>query len=78
MRVAIVGAGALGSVYGARLRKFAACDVSVVARAPAPASVMRLERVEDVVSDRPIRHLFGRRHDRRLGARVIADVLHDY
>jgi ketopantoate reductase len=47
MRVAIVGAGALGSVYGARLRRFAACDVSVVARAPAPPSVMRLERVED-------------------------------
>jgi ketopantoate reductase len=47
MRVAIVGAGALGSVYGARLGKFAGCEVSVVARAPAPPSVVRLERVED-------------------------------
>ena len=47
MRVAIVGAGALGSVYGARLRRFAGCEVSVVARAPAPPSVVRLERVED-------------------------------
>jgi 2-dehydropantoate 2-reductase len=47
VRVAIVGAGALGSVYGARLAAFAACDVSVVARSAAPASEMRLERVED-------------------------------
>lgn len=47
MRVAIVGAGALGSVYGARLARFASCDVSVVARAPGPPSVERLERVED-------------------------------
>jgi ketopantoate reductase len=47
MRVAIVGAGALGSVYGARLGKFAGCEVSVVARAPAPPSVVRLERVEN-------------------------------
>src|SRR5580700_9239847 len=47
MRVAIVGAGALGSVYGARLRRFAACEVSVVARAPALPSIVRLERVED-------------------------------
>lgn len=47
MRVCIVGAGALGSVYGARLARFAGCDVSVVARATAPASRERLERVED-------------------------------
>ena len=47
MRVAIVGAGALGSVYGARLAAFADCEISVVARAPAPPSVTRLERVED-------------------------------
>ena len=47
MRVAIVGAGALGSVYGARLAQLAGCDVSVVARVPAPASQVRLERVED-------------------------------
>jgi ketopantoate reductase len=47
MRVAIVGAGALGSVYGARLAHFAGCEVSIVARAPAPPSEVRLERVED-------------------------------
>jgi ketopantoate reductase len=47
MRVAIVGAGALGSVYGARLAHFAACEVSVVARVPGPPSEVRLERVED-------------------------------
>jgi ketopantoate reductase len=47
MRVAVVGAGALGSVYGARLEHFAGCEVSVVARAPAPAGEVRLERVED-------------------------------
>jgi 2-dehydropantoate 2-reductase len=47
MRVAIVGAGALGSVYAARLAHFASCEVSVVARAAAPADEVRLERVED-------------------------------
>jgi hypothetical protein len=47
VRVAIVGAGALGSVYGARLAKHAGCDVSVVARSPAPPSEVRLERIED-------------------------------
>jgi len=47
MRVAIVGAGALGSVYGGRLAKLAACDVSVVARAVGPPSLARLERIED-------------------------------
>jgi ketopantoate reductase len=47
LRVAIVGAGALGSVYGARLARFASCEVSVVARAPAPPTALRLERVED-------------------------------
>ncbi len=47
MHVCIVGAGALGSVYGARLVRFAGCEVSVVARAAAPASRERLERVED-------------------------------
>jgi len=47
MRVAIVGAGALGSVYGARLARFASCEVSVVARSAAPASEVRLERIED-------------------------------
>jgi 2-dehydropantoate 2-reductase len=47
VRVAIVGAGALGSVYGARLARFASCEVSVVARAAAPARQVRLERVED-------------------------------
>ena len=47
MRVAIVGAGALGSVYGARLAHFAGCEVSVVARGPTPPSEVRLERVDD-------------------------------
>ncbi|HEY8038544.1 MAG TPA: 2-dehydropantoate 2-reductase N-terminal domain-containing protein [Polyangiaceae bacterium] len=47
MRVAIVGAGALGSVYGARLERFGGCEVSVVGRAPGPPGVERLERVED-------------------------------
>jgi 2-dehydropantoate 2-reductase len=47
MRVAIVGAGALGSVYGSRLATYAGCDVSVVARAPCPPGTERLERVED-------------------------------
>jgi 2-dehydropantoate 2-reductase len=47
MRVAIVGAGALGSVYGARLARFAGCEVSVVARAAAPSTESRLEHVED-------------------------------
>ncbi|HEY8091037.1 MAG TPA: 2-dehydropantoate 2-reductase N-terminal domain-containing protein [Polyangiaceae bacterium] len=47
MHVAIVGAGALGSVYGARLARFASCEVSVVARSAAPAGEVRLERIED-------------------------------
>ena len=47
MHVCIVGAGALGSVYGARLARFAGCEVSVVARSAAPATRERLERVED-------------------------------
>ena len=47
MHVCIVGAGALGSVYGARLARFAGCEVSVVARSAAPATRERFERVED-------------------------------
>lgn len=47
MHVCIVGAGALGSVYGARLARFGGCEISVVARSAAPASRERLERVED-------------------------------
>jgi ketopantoate reductase len=44
-----VGAGALGSVYGARLARFAGCEVSVVGRVASagPATRERLERVED-------------------------------
>jgi ketopantoate reductase len=34
-------------VYGARLARFASCEVSVVARAPAPPNALRLERIED-------------------------------
>jgi 2-dehydropantoate 2-reductase len=47
MHVALVGAGALGTVYGARLARFGGCEVSVVARAPGPPTAARLERVED-------------------------------
>jgi 2-dehydropantoate 2-reductase len=47
VHVCIVGAGALGSVYGARLAHFAGCEVSVVARSAARAQRERLERVED-------------------------------
>jgi len=56
VHVCIVGAGALGSVYGARLARFAGCEISVVARSAAPspglagsapATRERLERVED-------------------------------
>jgi 2-dehydropantoate 2-reductase len=47
MRVAIVGAGALGSVYGARLARFGGCEVSIVGRSAAPAAPVRLERVEN-------------------------------
>src|ERR1700691_2039616 len=47
MRVAIVGVGALGSVYGARLALVAGCDVTAVAHETAPSGVVRLERVED-------------------------------
>jgi hypothetical protein len=47
VHVCIVGAGALGSVYGARLARFAGCEVSVVARSVAHATRERLERVED-------------------------------
>lgn len=47
MRVCIVGAGALGSVYAARLARLAGCEVSVVARTSAPAAPVRLERVDD-------------------------------
>jgi Ketopantoate reductase PanE/ApbA len=47
MRVAIVGAGALGSVYAARLALGGGCDVDVVARSARPLSRVRLERVSD-------------------------------
>jgi 2-dehydropantoate 2-reductase len=46
MRVAIVGAGALGSVYGARLSTLADCDVRLVARQARPAMQVVLERVD--------------------------------
>jgi hypothetical protein len=47
MHVVIVGAGALGTVYGARLARFGGCQVSVVARTSGPPRVARLERVDD-------------------------------
>jgi ketopantoate reductase len=46
MRVAIVGAGALGSVYGARLATLADCDVRLVAREARPRAEVVLERVD--------------------------------
>src|SRR5437868_4680305 len=46
MRVAIVGAGALGSVYGARLATLGDCDVSMVAREARPRAEVVLERVD--------------------------------
>jgi hypothetical protein len=47
MRVAIVGAGALGSVYAARLAvSNDPSAVDVVARSPGPARSVRLERVD--------------------------------
>jgi len=47
LHVCIVGAGALGNVYGARLARRAGCEVSVVARAPGPPAQVRLEKVDD-------------------------------
>jgi hypothetical protein len=46
MRIAIVGAGALGSVYGARLACLDGCEISVVGRAAGPPKHVRLERVD--------------------------------
>jgi 2-dehydropantoate 2-reductase len=46
-RVCVVGAGALGSVYAARLARLGDCEVSLVARAAAPAATLRLEKVDD-------------------------------
>lgn len=47
MHVCLVGAGALGSVLGARLSRFGGCEVSVVARSARPAATLRLEKVDD-------------------------------
>ena len=47
MRVSIVGAGALGSVYGVRLACRGGCDVEVVGRRDGPRRRIRLEREED-------------------------------
>jgi ketopantoate reductase len=47
MRVAIVGAGALGSVYGARLARYGGCEVAIVAREAAPGRKERFERAGD-------------------------------
>jgi hypothetical protein len=45
MRVAVVGAGALGWAYGARIAKLAGCQVTLVGARAAPARLVRLERV---------------------------------
>jgi ketopantoate reductase len=47
MHVVLVGAGALGSVYGARLACLGGCQVDVVARLAAPAAIRRVECVHD-------------------------------
>jgi len=47
MRVALVGAGALGSAYAARLSAFGNCDLSIVASVPMPPASVRVERVDD-------------------------------
>ncbi|HEV3189710.1 MAG TPA: 2-dehydropantoate 2-reductase N-terminal domain-containing protein, partial [Polyangiaceae bacterium] len=47
MRVALVGAGALGSAYAARLSAFGNCDFSIVASVPMPPASVRVERVDD-------------------------------
>jgi ketopantoate reductase len=46
MRVAIVGVGALGSVYGARLARLG-CEVDAVGRSAGPPVSIRLERIDD-------------------------------
>jgi ketopantoate reductase len=47
MHVALVGAGALGSTYAARLTALGDCDFSVVASVPTPFASIRIERVDD-------------------------------
>jgi ketopantoate reductase len=42
MRVAIVGAGALGRVYGAHLACRGACEVDIIARRPTRPSIVRV------------------------------------
>jgi ketopantoate reductase len=47
MRVAVVGAGALGSVYGGRLAFLGGCDVTLIAKAASgPGVRTRLERAD--------------------------------
>ena len=47
MRVAVIGAGALGSVYGGRLALLGGCDVTIVSKAATDSSVAtRLERAD--------------------------------
>jgi 2-dehydropantoate 2-reductase len=47
MRVALVGAGALGSTYAARLALLGKCDFSIIASVPVPADTVRIERVDN-------------------------------
>jgi ketopantoate reductase len=51
VRVAVVGAGALGCTYAARLALHGDCDVSLVARSAHPPESLRLERVETGAAD---------------------------
>jgi ketopantoate reductase len=47
MRVALVGAGALGLTYAARLATLGNCDFGIVTSKAAPAALVRIERVDD-------------------------------
>lgn len=46
MHVAIVGAGALGRVYGVRLAKHSLCDVTLIVRQNATLGAIRVERID--------------------------------
>jgi 2-dehydropantoate 2-reductase len=46
MRIAFVGAGALGTAYAALLAARADCEIAIATRRPVPAHSVRLERVD--------------------------------
>ncbi len=51
MRVAVVGAGALGSVYGSRLACLGGCEVDVVSNVRRPATATRVVRADSSSAD---------------------------